>query len=75
MKSERNIDLIISDEYKDYLVGKAYDDKYGARPLIRVVEKELEDKLSDEIIGNDLKNTAVTVILKNGLPEFIFTGG
>lgn len=75
LKSERNIELIVDEETKVYLANIAYNDEYGARPLKRVVETYLEDRLSEEIIRNNLKNTAVRVMLNNGRLEFYQTGG
>lgn len=75
LKSERNIDLIVDEETKVYLANIAYNDEYGARPLKRVVETYLEDRLSEEIIRNNLKNTAVRVMMNNGRLEFYQTGG
>ncbi len=50
---ERNISLLVSDSAKDFLAEKGYDAVYGARPLKRVLQRELEDKLSEEILmGN-----------------------
>ena len=75
LKSERNIELIVDEETKVYLANIAYNDEYGARPLKRVVETYLEDRLSEEIIRNNLKNTAVRVMMNNGRLEFYQTGG
>lgn len=75
LKAERNIELNVSDSVLEYLADESFDEEYGARPLKRVVETKIEDRLSDEIIRNDLRNTVVKVILNNGQPEFINTGG
>lgn len=75
LRAERNIELSISDDVLDYLTDISYDEQYGARPLKRVVETALEDKLSDDIIRNDLRNTVVKVKMHRGQPEFINAGG
>jgi ATP-dependent Clp protease ATP-binding subunit ClpC len=42
----------VSDEAKDYIVNKGYDEKYGARPLKRAIQKHLEDPFAEEIINS-----------------------
>jgi ATP-dependent Clp protease ATP-binding subunit ClpC len=67
----RNIDLVIDESAMDKLIEEGYNDMYGARPLKRVVQKRIEDRLSDEILsGNILPNEKVTVTVKDG--EFSF---
>ncbi len=47
--------LKLSDECKDFLVTKGSDTNYGARPLRRVITKEVEDKLSEELLTGNIK--------------------
>ncbi len=75
LKAERNVTLEVSREAIEYMAKKAYDEEYGARPLKRLIETELEDPLSDEILNNDLKNTAVTVDEQNGRLIIKIVGG
>ena len=75
LKSERCIELSVSQEVIDHWVDKSNSEEYGARPLRRIINAELQDPLSEEIIKNDLKNTVVRVVLNSDQPEFIFTGG
>jgi len=42
----------VTDEAKDYIVNKGYDEKYGARPLKRAIQKHLEDPFAEEIINS-----------------------
>ena len=42
----------VSDEAKDFIVNKGYDEKYGARPLKRAIQKHLEDPFAEEIINS-----------------------
>lgn len=61
-----NIQLRVTDSVKRYLVEKAYDPKYGARPLRRMIQTSLEDALSDEILsGNVKRGDTVCVSLRN----------
>ena len=52
---ERELTFEFSDEAKAFLIEKGYDEKYGARPLRRAVEKYLEDALAEAILGGDIK--------------------
>ena len=52
---EQDIEIEISDEAKSFLIEKGYDEKYGARPLRRAVERHLEDPLAEAILRSELK--------------------
>jgi ATP-dependent Clp protease ATP-binding subunit ClpC len=52
---ERELSFEFSKECKDFLIDKGYDEKYGARPLRRAVEKYLEDSLAEAILSGDIK--------------------
>ena len=61
---ERKITLILDETARDYLAEKGYDPMYGARPLKRIIQKELQDKLANAILagriidGQEVKVTA-----------------
>ena len=55
-KTQLNINLRIRDSVKQYIVQKGSDVKYGARPLRRAVQTELEDKLAEAILGGEIKS-------------------
>jgi len=60
--SEKNITVTLTDSAKEYLAEKGYDQKFGARPLKRLVQKEIESKLADMYIDEELKrNDCVSV--------------
>ena len=48
--AERNLSLELTKEAKDFLVEKGFDVKYGARPLLRTLQRELEDPLAENIL-------------------------
>jgi ATP-dependent Clp protease ATP-binding subunit ClpC len=48
--------LKLSDNAVRFLIDKGYDKEYGARPLARVIQRYVEDKLAGEIIKNTLSN-------------------
>ncbi len=69
----QNITIELSKPVKELLGDKGYDQNYGARPLRRVIQKYLEDPLSEEILkGNIKENAKVRVKLKKGSEEIIF---
>ena len=45
----------MSDKAKDFIVDKGYDEKFGARPLKRAIQKYIEDPLAEEIIKANLQ--------------------
>ncbi len=54
--------LEISPSAMDLIIEKGYDENYGARPLKRVIQRHIEDKLSEEILRGDLgENMALTI--------------
>jgi ATP-dependent Clp protease ATP-binding subunit ClpB len=56
----RNVTLRVTDEVKAFLAEKGYDPLYGARPLKRVVQNEISNKLARELIGGTVRdNTAL----------------
>ena len=56
MVSDKNIEIKITDEALDYLVDKGFDPKNGARPLQRVIDREIKRPLSRQILFGDLQN-------------------
>jgi ATP-dependent Clp protease ATP-binding subunit ClpC len=51
--AEKNIKLEITDAVKDFLGEKGYDPTFGARPLRRVIQTEVEDKLSESLLRGE----------------------
>ncbi|MDY5974841.1 ATP-dependent Clp protease ATP-binding subunit [Streptococcus hyovaginalis] len=45
--AKKDIDLKVSDQVIDYLIDKGYDDTMGVRPLRRVIENDIRDKVTD----------------------------
>ncbi|MCR4999664.1 MAG: ATP-dependent Clp protease ATP-binding subunit [Lachnospiraceae bacterium] len=54
--SQMNITLKLRDNVKKYIVDKAYDPKFGARPLRRKIQTDLEDVLSEEILSHHISS-------------------
>lgn len=61
-KNQMDITLSIRDSAKNYIVEKAYDPKYGARPLRRKIQDEIEDKLAEEILSGRIKKGSQVVV-------------
>lgn len=51
--SEKNVKLEITDAARDFLGEKGYDPTFGARPLRRIIQNEVEDKLSDALLRGE----------------------
>ena len=52
---DRRISISLNDESKKFLINKGVDINYGARPLKRIITKELEDKISEEMLKGCIK--------------------
>ncbi|AWT60069.1 MAG: Negative regulator of genetic competence ClpC/MecB [Candidatus Moanabacter tarae] len=68
---EQDIEIKISDEAKNFLIEKGYDEKYGARPLRRAVERHLEDPLAEAILRSELKRDE-PIMVGAGADELTF---
>lgn len=68
---ENSIDIEFNEACKKYLIGKGSDNNFGARPLRRVLTKEIEDKLSEELLKGKL-NIGQKVLVSVGEDELIF---
>ncbi|MFT3885585.1 MAG: ATP-dependent Clp protease ATP-binding subunit [Flavobacteriales bacterium] len=53
--AELGYDLKLTDEAKDFLLEKGYDEKFGARPLKRAIQKFIEDPMAEEIINQHVE--------------------
>ena len=52
----------IEDRAKEFLAEKGYDEKYGARPLRRTIQRYIEDELADRLIRGELESGGVVTI-------------
>jgi len=63
----KQLNLVLDQVAKDFLVEKGYDPTYGARPMRRAVERFLEDPLAEEMLkGNLHANEPITVVVEDG---------
>ena len=69
--ADRHIELDLSDAAKEYIAREGYDPVYGARPLKRFLQRQVETPLSRKILSGDLPDHShVTVGFKKG--ELVF---
>ena len=68
---ERKLGLVLSEEALDWLAQAGYDPVYGARPLKRAIQRELETPIAKAILaGQVLAGSAVAVSLQEGRLHF-----
>jgi ATP-dependent Clp protease ATP-binding subunit ClpA len=60
--AERHIAITLTPEARAWLAKKGYDPVYGARPLARVVQREVRDPLTDEILFGQLEHGGTVTI-------------
>ncbi|MDO4701439.1 MAG: AAA family ATPase [Erysipelotrichaceae bacterium] len=64
---EHDIDLVVSEEVIYKIVEEGYDSQFGARPIKRYIQKEIETLIANKIIRNDFeKPCTMHLILKDG---------
>jgi len=71
---EKNVSLIVSDKARDWFANHGYDNQMGARPMSRLIEKEIRKPLADELLfGSLVKGGTVKVGVKNNLIELTYS--
>lgn len=69
---ELNIKLQVELSARRYIAEKGYDPENGARPIRRVIQEQIENKLADSIIANEInQNKTIVIRLVNGELNFI----
>ncbi len=66
---EKKVEIEVTDKAKTWLANNGYDEKMGARPLARLIHKEIKKPLSDEILFGKLEKggNVVIAVKKDGL--------
>ena len=68
--AERELELILDENAKQFLIDKGYNPDFGARPLRRAIEQNVEDPISEEILrGGYEGNTQIVVTVKGEKEE------
>ena len=77
-KEQMNVEVVLDEETRNYLIDKGFDPKYGARPLKRTIQSEVEDRLAEEVLSGtikeDMRVDIHTSTAENGSRELVFTG-
>ncbi|QGZ27349.1 AAA domain-containing protein [Streptococcus ruminicola] len=61
--AKKGIDLVVSDEAKQHLIEEGYDEAMGVRPLRRVIEQEIRDKITDFYLDHtDVKHLKADMV-------------
>ena len=69
--AEKKVTLVLEDDARTWLAEKGYDPTFGARPLARIIQTELKDRLTDQILFGPLaKGGRVRARLEDGKLEF-----
>ncbi|WOC16616.1 Chaperone protein ClpB [Pseudochrobactrum sp. MP213Fo] len=69
--TDRKIELTIEDDARNWLADKGYDPAYGARPLKRVIQKQVQDPLAEKILGGEILDGSV-VDISAGSDRLVF---
>ncbi len=71
VKKQMDITLTYGDTIKNFIFDKGYDKKFGARPIKRTIQNEIEDKLAEEILKGAVKQgEKVSIGVKDGKVTF-----
>jgi ATP-dependent Clp protease ATP-binding subunit ClpC len=69
---DKHITLELSEEAKDLIVDQGFDQKYGARPLKRVLQRLIEDKLAEEMLKETIGENSNVIVSVNDNKELVF---
>ncbi len=67
---ERDINIKFTESALKYLVEKGTSSEYGARPLKRLIQTDIEDELTDALLSGEVKNNNVVVTVSNDKLKF-----
>ena len=71
---DRELSLHLTQDAKDFLVEKGFDAKFGARPLLRTIQRELEDPLAEHILVSHYPaKTKIKVDLDKNSGKLVFS--
>ncbi len=64
--AEKGVKLQVTEAAKDFLCEKGYNEEFGARPLRRVIQDRVEDKLSDSLLRGQFRSGDTAVVDREG---------
>ncbi len=63
----QDIDIVVTEPVKEYLAANGYDVKFGARPLRRLIQREVEDTISEAFLTGGVRpGDHVQIVMENG---------
>ena len=70
--SENGVTIAFTEEFEDYMSTKGYEPAYGARPIKRLMQKELVNLLAKSILdGHVRRDSAITITVQDGQIAFV----
>ena len=67
--TDRDITLNLSTEARTWLADKGYDPQYGARPLKRVIQTHVQDKLAEALLQGKINSGDKIEVIKTDVPD------
>jgi ATP-dependent Clp protease ATP-binding subunit ClpA len=64
--ADRSVSIELSDEAIQWIAEKGYDDKFGARPLARVIQEHIKKPLAEELLFGKLENGGTVKVIVTG---------
>jgi ATP-dependent Clp protease ATP-binding subunit ClpC len=62
----QQIELVVTDEAIDWIAEHGYEPEYGARPLRRVIQRELDDRIADLLVSSTLGSGGAVEVTTRG---------
>jgi ATP-dependent Clp protease ATP-binding subunit ClpC len=70
----QGIGLTVSEDAVDWIAERGYEPEYGARPMRRVIQRELDDRIADLLVGSGLAAGGLVTVTADG-PEGVVAAG
>jgi ATP-dependent Clp protease ATP-binding subunit ClpC len=70
----QGIGLVVSEDAVDWIAERGYEPEYGARPMRRVIQRELDDRIADLLVGSGLAAGGQVTVSADG-PELVVAAG
>jgi ATP-dependent Clp protease ATP-binding subunit ClpB len=64
--AQRSLTLELTDAARDHLAAAGYDPAFGARPLKRLIQRELQDRLAVKLLAGEIGDAATVVVDAEG---------
>ncbi len=69
--AERKLVVVMTDAAREYVTNKGYDPAFGARPLRRLIQREIQDPLALRLLSGEVREgDTVEIDLREGRLEF-----